>query len=711
MESNEIYFNFSYYALNLLGKQMYTSKWSAISELVANGLDAGAKTVRIYINSINKTHSTIEIFDDGSGMSDSDLRSKYVLIGRNKRQEDGNLSDKVKGRKGVGKLAALYLSKKYFIVTKKDEVESSWVLDSTDVSDSDIPKLDGINNKDIEIDNDHIWRHYPKGTLIKLTDVDMSNFAKYRLEGLKRRIADYYLLDDVEAQIEVAYINELGQPIKYETVKKEIAFKNFYSFFETIKGSRSHELKKSIPVKLNNRLPTNLNEEELAGLNSIEREVKILTPDTISGEHKIIGEVDFAGINGQEIKKQYELKGWIGIHATINKEDARKNDPKFIKNDVYNPNRLKLYIRDKLAVEDFLTYLKNNQAFSNYIEGEVSFDILDDDDLPDISSTSREGLVTEDDRVQLLIDILKPIVNRLIRERLLISDVVRDEAKDLSDMKSEKEKKAREAERQAREEEQHAKEIAIEARIQAEGKSQKLNIENVGLKQENQSLTTQNNMKDILLNESDPKRQKLLVHELTVISNNLNYIVEDLTSDFSNSKEWDRILPYLKSIKKHSDKLTTIKRQFLRLNNYNVIGKQTIDLKGYIRSYLETVHLSRGEIQIDIGNTPYRFKLEIFELGVLLDNLITNAAERNASFIKVKFHDDTSELHIISDTGPIEIEPVDKIFNLGVTSKKNGTGIGMFLVKEICEELGWNISVSSHQNIVDFAIEIEGNLE
>ena len=150
MESNnnEIYFNFSYYALNLLGKQMYTNKWSAISELVANGLDADASIVRIYINSTIKDKSTIEIFDNGSGMSYFDLANKYALIGRNKRQEDSEISDKVKGRKGVGKLAGLFLSKKYYIITKNKGIESAWVLDSKEVKDSDLPKLDKIKGSD-----------------------------------------------------------------------------------------------------------------------------------------------------------------------------------------------------------------------------------------------------------------------------------------------------------------------------------------------------------------------------------------------------------------------------------------------------------------------------------------------------------------------------------------------------------------------------------
>lgn len=37
---NAIYFDFSYAALKLLGKNLYSNAANAISELVANGLDA-----------------------------------------------------------------------------------------------------------------------------------------------------------------------------------------------------------------------------------------------------------------------------------------------------------------------------------------------------------------------------------------------------------------------------------------------------------------------------------------------------------------------------------------------------------------------------------------------------------------------------------------------------------------------------------------------
>ena len=82
---NRIEFNFTYFALKALGNSLYSNPWVAVSELVANGLDAGAKNVNILIDIRNKEHSTIEIMDNGSGMSYDDIANKYAIIGRNKK--------------------------------------------------------------------------------------------------------------------------------------------------------------------------------------------------------------------------------------------------------------------------------------------------------------------------------------------------------------------------------------------------------------------------------------------------------------------------------------------------------------------------------------------------------------------------------------------------------------------------------------------------
>ena len=109
-ENQRIPFNFTYFAMKLLGKNLYSNPWTAVSEIVANGIDAGAKNVYVLIDMRNKEKAVVEIFDDGSGMSFEDLSEKYTLIGRNKRLGSDNREGKTLGRKGIGKLAALYLS-------------------------------------------------------------------------------------------------------------------------------------------------------------------------------------------------------------------------------------------------------------------------------------------------------------------------------------------------------------------------------------------------------------------------------------------------------------------------------------------------------------------------------------------------------------------------------------------------------------------------
>lgn len=93
-------------------------------------------------------------------------------------------------------------------------------------------------------------------------------------------------------------------------------------------------------------------------------------------------------------KIPYQLTGWIGFHSTLNNSQAQQNDSNFRKNKNYNPAQIRLYVRNKLAVSNVLDTLGITQAFTNYIEGEISFDLLDDDLLPDIATSSRQGGTT-----------------------------------------------------------------------------------------------------------------------------------------------------------------------------------------------------------------------------------------------------------------------------------------------------------------------------
>ena len=106
-----------------LGLQMYSTLPPVIGELVANGWDANATEVEITIPSdpISEETSEILISDNGVGMSDKDIREKYLKIGRDRRENgrfdetDAPFNRKIMGRKGIGKFSAFGIAREIVI--------------------------------------------------------------------------------------------------------------------------------------------------------------------------------------------------------------------------------------------------------------------------------------------------------------------------------------------------------------------------------------------------------------------------------------------------------------------------------------------------------------------------------------------------------------------------------------------------------------------
>ena len=135
---SNIRFSLTYSALKMFGRQLYSNAWAAISELVANGFDAEANDVYLFIDMRDKKNAVVELIDNGCGMDEEDLRNKYVIIGRNRRTVDDTKST---GRKGIGKLAALYLSDQYNIISKRGDKIIAFGVNVEGLDDNSIPEL------------------------------------------------------------------------------------------------------------------------------------------------------------------------------------------------------------------------------------------------------------------------------------------------------------------------------------------------------------------------------------------------------------------------------------------------------------------------------------------------------------------------------------------------------------------------------------------
>lgn len=691
---NIIYFNFSYFALRLLGKGLYSNHWTAIAELVANGLDAQANNVKIYINMKNKENSIIEIFDNGSGMGYEDLAEKYVLIGRDKRDDD-EISDDLKkelmGRKGIGKLAALYLSNKYFLISKTAKETSAWCLDASFVKDSDVPHLDRIETNELDIEARVEWDKFKTGTMIKLTNVDLTNFGEKTLAALKARLADFYLLDSLRGRIEAAVLTDEASKISFEVVNKSIAFKNMYAFYNNSEMDFSDRLSKS--VILSSSIPKVMQKP---------RYVKVLNPT----DFEVSGKRRFLKPDGSytENELSYEMHGWVGIHTSILKEDAQRNDTEYLKNKAYRPNQLRLYVRKKLAVENFLEYVKNTQVFSNYIEGEISFDILDDNELGDIATSNRQGFVENDERVQLLISILKPIINSLIRHRINLGQSVKEEEETINNEEIRKEEEKRKAEEERRleaermrdGEEQRRKE-AERVRDQEEQRRKEVEKKAEELDEHLKTTTTKLG--------SEKKRNHFLVgslsqdqfnfaerlHMVKINVSTIESVVKKLVMKlqrgrFSEKDAWES----LKTISYLVERMHAVLEYggLARFNTKDEIIEG--DLFEFIKEYSETVLNKYININVEVKiSTGVQFvkRFSTQDVAVILENVLSNSIKHQAEnlFIFMTKEDSQFIIEFVDDGKGLDnkIEDVEELFEFGKGYTTSGTGVGLFHIREI----------------------------
>lgn len=425
MSSNQnenIEFKFSYLALKLLGKNLYSNAWAALSELVANAIDANANKIYLYIDMRNKRNSIIEVFDNGDGMSFKELRDNYVHIGRNRRLDQDN-SDSVMGRKGIGKLAALYLSRHYFVSTKKENsdfniFEMDFSNEKEDSNDEH-PEMSAVS--DLQCENKQ-FLEYKSGTMIRMENVDLKGYADVSVETLNNVLADFFAIDNISEQkifLKVVTSDE-NAALDFEAVKKETPFRNMVKIvcfdqetFNRINGEYAGN-KYVLPYR-------KYKEQQYENVTEITFEK--IEQHTYKAPNKD---------SDNEVVKNGEIKGWIGIHSSIEGKVARENDENFKKNKLYNPLKLRVYVRNKLAIDNFLPVINNTQVFVNFVEGEISYDILDDNDFPDIATTSRQNMDENDGRIINLATDVKREVTKLIRKRQTVSKEMSDKEKVLN---------------------------------------------------------------------------------------------------------------------------------------------------------------------------------------------------------------------------------------------------------------------------------------
>ena len=102
---------------------------------MANSYDADATEVVISLPDVIDENAAITLVDNGSGMSVEELKTKFLYIGRDRREEgERTKSDRlIIGSKGIGKLAGFGIASRIRLTTRKDGKQSSLTIDKSDL--------------------------------------------------------------------------------------------------------------------------------------------------------------------------------------------------------------------------------------------------------------------------------------------------------------------------------------------------------------------------------------------------------------------------------------------------------------------------------------------------------------------------------------------------------------------------------------------------
>lgn len=226
-----------------LGVKMYSTLPPALAELISNSYDADASKVTIQFHEQNKIPKSIIIIDDGHGMSADDIQNKFLVIGRNRRKEEGDSPTRKYGRlatgkKGLGKLALFGLAKEIIVDTVKNGLRNRFTLDW-----DHLLSADGVYNPVIDKSNEKTDKC--DGTIIKLAELKRK--TPFDLEGLADSLSKIFIVGpdfNIELKSTDGKLTHIDNDRKYQKIESEF----YWAKDDLIK--ESHKFYSKIELKL-----------------------------------------------------------------------------------------------------------------------------------------------------------------------------------------------------------------------------------------------------------------------------------------------------------------------------------------------------------------------------------------------------------------------------------------------------------------------------
>lgn len=733
MES--LYFKTSSGIKSIVGRDLITDKFVALFELVKNSYDANAKNVIVSFNNIypingdslfsevnhfgkedikiNSDSPHIIIADDGDGMNKDDLINKWLYLAYSEKQEGyRNKSRIFVGSKGIGRFSCDTLGELLHIRTKKcnERIEHNLYINWADFEtslDNEFGKIK-ISYDTCQINNKSKYTILTIGKpryMLWAAD-DEQKRAKKNLSRLMNPFIDdnafnIYLGQNISIKNpnpETKIHNNITSVLKDKTTTVELKLDDKIHIKLIDRGELIYEASKQNETELQDTpINISINYLNTSAKNHFKRLMKV--PAVRYGNIFIYkngfrvmpyGEEDFDlfGLNLRKTQgyNRYlgtrEIIGFISIQDKLHvfKETSSRNNG-FIENTYFNTLKEIYFEYVHRILERYISLIKwgenietgeeiyldesinqdEIQKFKKFISSTKNFEVSYFKQNLNIDNNNPEKQLTKildkvnDKEIKRDIIQVKQQVNQLKQENKDKGKILATKDKEIDHLQKQNENlsKQRESSSYSEQISHHFKTIAEDLYFTTESLIEIVsNIENKELKEK--ALIEIGYIRNTQI--------ELIAFRELLINTNLDLRSEQIINWYQQAKLYER-------------------------NR----SKQNYGLK-------VTCSISNNEF---LSN--WQVECDVIQYQIALDNFYQNAREQNGKYLDILFEE--NKIIFSSDSNKIDDIHLPNIFNLGYTTKPNGTGIGLNQIYNFFYKKQFDIYVNQEKNIVRFVIE------
>jgi len=205
---------------------------------------------------------------------------------------------------------------------------------------------------------------------------------------------------------------------------------------------------------------------------------------------------------------------------------------------------------------------------------------------------------------------------------------------------------------------------------------------------------------------------KKIIHEMNTPLSIINLNIDNLQSTLGFNEQFETIKASSKSLSSIYNDLYYLSKKEKRTSEITKIELMRF-LSSRVSFFDEMANVKNIDISLDI-HKEFDILIDSYELERIVDNTISNAIKYafEDSFIDIilKEHNNIYKLEIKNEG--IQIVDTTSIFSAYYQQKdKNiGLGLGLSIVKEICDKYNIKIEVTSISNITTFSYIFPNNL-